>query len=351
MARLTDLKVIEVSLVDKAANKRKFLVYKNEGVSNMNEVTLQLNDGLEALFKALAEAANKDGSFSKYLEAVQKEDVQKSLTSLEDKDIVTIIKATEDKDAKDALIKVIEKALPLDVIAAILKSGDEVETEIVKAGVSDKAKDALRVAVRALSIAKGELPKDLMATIAKVGNFEMPAPVEVQDPSEIKKNEDGSLDLSGIPKEMRPAVEQLWKQQEAATVKAEETERVLKAEREERITKEHITKAEGYKNLSVEVDKFGPILKKVSEALNKDELAEFDRVLKGADDSLEGFLKEIGSNAGNEDADDKSAFGQLTKAAEVIAKRDNITKEQAFVKAMDENPDLAAKDQEESEAA
>jgi len=144
-------------------------------------------------------------------------------------------------------------------------------------------------------------------------------------------------------------VEELWKANETnaeaikkAEAKAEETDKILKAERDERLLKEFVTKADGFKNLSVKSDVFGKILKKISAALSDDENKELDRVLKSADDNITNLFKEYGHD--NDNDDDASAVAQLEKAAVTIAKRDGITKEVAFVKAMDENPELAKKE-------
>ena len=62
MSELTDLEVIEVSLVDKAANKRNFLILKNKGDGNMNELILNVEQGHEEILKAIADALKVDGA-------------------------------------------------------------------------------------------------------------------------------------------------------------------------------------------------------------------------------------------------------------------------------------------------
>ena len=69
-------------------------------------------------------------------------------------------------------------------------------------------------------------------------------------PVSFSKRDDGSYDLTGVPEEMQATVEEICKQHDAAIQKAAELEEILKAERDERLRRDFVEKAEKeYANL------------------------------------------------------------------------------------------------------
>ena len=355
MAELSHIDVGEVSLVDKAANKRKFLILKTEGDQDMPELILEVKKGSEDFFKNLAESVTKDDSIIKDIENVQKEDVRKSLSLVTTDDAVkAVLKAMEDDAVKGAIEAVSTSKTSMDIISAVAADSDvdkEVEAVVNKAEGSGESKlnisQAIKAALKALKTAKAELPGDVLDTLAKFSGIKK----AVDGLVGIKKNEDGSLDLRDVPENMKATVSSLFKSSEDAIKKAEETEKVLKAERDERLNAAFIEKAEGYDHLALDSKKVGPILKKMAEALTKEEYSEIDTVLKGASGSLEELFKIKGKDGTGDDDNDNSAYGQLAKKAESISKRDKITPQQAFVKALDEYPELAAQERAEKKSA
>lgn len=355
MAKLSQIDVGEVSLVDKAANKRKFLILKSKGEEDMPELILEVKKGSEDFFKNLAESVIKDDSILKVIESVQDENVRKSLDLVTGDDVVkAILKAMEDDTVKATLEIVSKSKTSMGVISAIAKDSDidaDVEAAINKAeGTGEKKLNiaqAIKAALKALSTAKADLPKDIMDTLAKFSGIKK----AVSGLTGIRKNDDGSLDLSDVPENMHATVTALFKSNEEATRKVEETEKVLKAERNERLNAAFIEKAQGYTRLSMDATTFGPILKKMAEDLTNEEFAEVERVLKAASNSLDELFKAKGVDGGSNEDDDNSAYSQLAKKAEVIAKRDGITPQQAFVKALDEYPKLAEQEREEKKAS
>jgi hypothetical protein len=310
MSELSELDVVEVSLVDKAANKRQFLVMKSQdGGSNMNELILNCEDGMEDVLEAVAKV---------------------------DKGTADILKSilADDKNVAEAIAKAAEEIRP-----------------------------AMSMALKALATVKKDLGTGALEMIAKALEIELPTvEVEVEKAADgeddeakkaIKKaapgvvfKEDGSPDFATVPEEVRPMLEMLWKQNEESVKKATAMELTLKAERDDRLNKEFITKAEDFKHLSVEAAKFGPILKNAFEKLDQSEYDELMRVLKAADKGMSEVFKETGSE-NDDDNGEATATQKLEKHASTIAKRDGISLEVAFVKAMDEYPDLAAQERSE----
>jgi hypothetical protein len=329
---LHEVEVVEVSLVDKAANKRKFLVTKSDKGGHTMTDELVLNVENEEVANVLKSITEMDGD---KIAAI------KSLSELDQDTLATLMKYESDDE---------------DLTAAIQK-----------AGISDKAQKAVKVALQALSAVKDELGGDIMKKLAAAGGFPFPAgdkkkPEEDDKMTEkqktqksaeggdvmalVKKDADGNADFSDVPENVRPLVAQLWKQNEEAIRKAEETETILKQERDQRVLKEFIQKAEGFQHLGVEPTKFGAILKACKESLDESMFTELERVLKTADEKMAPLFKELGT--GGEGDDDQSAYAQLEKKAQEIRKSEgSLSFEQAFVKAVDQNPDLAQKEREE----
>ena len=124
MPELFDLDVQEVSLVDKAANKRKFLVLKahGKGATKMetNELILDVEDGFEDIIKAVALSDNPSEA---------------------------------------------EKQLE----------------EIAKAAkLSDKGKKACQMALRVLQAVKTDMPKDMMKKLAEMAGYGYAPPEETK---------------------------------------------------------------------------------------------------------------------------------------------------------------------------
>lgn len=125
---------------------------------------------------------------------------------------------------------------------------------------------------------------------------------------------------------------------------AQEATDLAKAEREIRVTREFVAKADEYRALPLEGTVFGPVLKAASEKLSKEENDELIRVLKAADEQIakSDLFKEQGrSTDGNPEA--AGATEGLNKAVADLRKSDpTLSSFQAIQRATRENPELAA---------
>lgn len=131
--------------------------------------------------------------------------------------------------------------------------------------------------------------------------------------------------------------ERLTKSEEAT----ESANTIAKAERETRLNKEFLAKAEGFVTLPIEAAKFGPILKSVSEKLTKEESDALDSVLKSYDEQIRQseLFKEMGTSLPGEKTG--SAIAEVQTKAEALRKADpELTAEQALGKAMTDDRDL-----------
>ena len=122
-----------------------------------------------------------------------------------------------------------------------------------------------------------------------------------------------------------------------AEARATEAETIAKAERDERLRRDYIAKAEGFKHLPNDADTLGRLLRAVDEKLNPADAEELGKILKAADGALESakLFDELGSTS------IVKGSASLESAAEEIRKTDpSLTREQAIAKALENNPAL-----------
>lgn len=182
--------------------------------------------------------------------------------------------------------------------------------------------------------------EELEAALAKA---KATSPGEGGDQSDTTEDKKPAINKAELAPEVREALEKA----EADTVKAEEriakaekdaTEagEIAKAERDQRVGREFVVKAEGFKALPINPSDFGPVLKSVSEKLTKEESEALDTVLKAADEQIAAgeLFKEMGRSGGTGTGDD-NALSQAQRKAEELRKSDSsLTPEAALEKAM-----------------
>jgi colicin import membrane protein len=202
-----------------------------------------------------------------------------------------------------------------------------------------KAQDDAKAATDAL--AKAEADKATQA--ARIAELEKTAePVDKGDEK---------VDLSKADPATRAYIEKMEADRAADRERAEKAERtaneateIAKAERDARITREFVTKAEGYRALVVKADEFGPVLKEASEKLSKAAFDEIERVLKAADEALSStdLFKEQGRAREAQKAD--SAYAEaVTRAAELRKSDAKLSQADAIAAVFKADPDLQAR--------
>lgn len=167
--------------------------------------------------------------------------------------------------------------------------------------------------------------------------------VEKRDPDTgLALKDDGTPDWGAVDEPMRAMAKAMWAQKE----KTAELEKRLADEKAASVAKAYVTKAGSYEHLAVKPEEFGPLLHKAAGAMTEDEFGELDRVLRAADEAAASnlFAQKGASDRGQGFSKAEDA---LDAKAKEIAKRDSISYEQAFVKALDENHDLAAAERHE----
>ena len=157
---------------------------------------------------------------------------------------------------------------------------------------------------------------------------------------QVSKNEEAAqqeAEQEDILKAADPEIVAIVK---AAEERAEAAEVIAKAERDFRLEREFISKAQSLDNLSVDADAFGKVLKNAAEALSQEDFDALMSTLEGANSSVEAgaVFAEVGKASSFDNDGPTSA---LNKAAASLRESDSdLTPEQAIAKAVTENPSL-----------
>ena len=130
---------------------------------------------------------------------------------------------------------------------------------------------------------------------------------------------------------------------------ANDAENLAKAETDRRETAEMIAKAEkDMANVpSTTPVELGPLLKRAKNALIEADYNTLEKALVAASAAIKAgeLLKEVGTTGANAGSNANDQLNSLAKAINIA--NPNLTKEQAFVKALDQNPNLYAQYQNE----
>lgn len=163
--------------------------------------------------------------------------------------------------------------------------------------------------------------------------------------ADLKKAEDSGLivkseeeQFEALLEKADPAVRVLLKKQADDLAAAQ---KIAKEERDERISKEFISKAQAMPMLAEDKTEFAGLLRKAHEALGED-YAKFETILKTANEQIAkgNLFAELGRDGG-EVTVSKSVEA---KASEFQKAEPGLTREQAIAKAYDADPNLLAAD-------
>lgn len=324
---LTDLEAVEVSLVDEAANRRRFLLLKNEAGRSSGPAlgTGEGGENVNRVLKALLET-----------EAEGEKKLLKQMLTDEDGEPIDV--PEEAKEALTGAIRLLlayQDELPDDLVRRLMALLEEPPPPAEGEPAPDDAAAASEPVAQQAEGSREEEEEAVQQrrddAINKRRGRRSFMPV---------KKADGSYDLSGIPADMRPVIEALWKEHETAVAKAKQLEATLKAERDERLTKEFVEKAAALKSLPMNPAEMGPVFKKLAEAAPK-EWAAVEGVLKAANEQLakSALFHEFGTAGG---AASGSAWGRVVQMADqMVRKAENgLTREQAIAKVLEQHPDL-----------
>lgn len=297
------MKIEEVSAVDKAATRKKFLLIKKDTEEEFEKRTLDdVLDNKEAR-KEMWDTVDA------FYTAINDTMYNSELSEME--------KANQIQASSDQL------ANRMNEIAPDLAKRFDVEkiVENVQKRLSDEG---------------GENMPELKDLLEKIEDEDIRKGIEAHVEELMKEEEvvegveeEEVIDKSELPEELRKRFEDLEK-------KAAVAEEIAKKEREKRLDIEFNKRAKEFATVG-EVDKIASILKRVSE----DEELQFDveEILKSAQERLEktDLFKETGDSGSNA-SDAEEAIEKKTK--ELMKSDTSLTYAQAQRKILQENPDL-----------
>jgi len=293
---LRELETVEVSLVDKGANKRTFAIKKSE----KKEM-----DVIEAILAAPFEKGEA------IIERLKKAELSEQ--------------AVEGIKSAVQILSAFQEEVPANLLKDLMALGgfskQEEEEEEEKPEVAEEAAP------------EGETP-------------------EADEEEEAEKQEDEEEDeeemqkrLAALPKNMRSMVEQLWKSNKSAITKAEELEaKIKKAEDEKRLSEcVAIAKAE-FSALPVKADNLGSFIKSLDGMDNADFVL---GLLRSSNEMIaaNGLTTEIGKSTSA--TNDKTSIAKAERMADALMEKEGITKAKALANVWKNNPSLYAEYQQE----
>lgn len=231
----------------------------------------------------------------------------------------------------------------------IIKTAEELAADLAKAEkdaleATEKHEAELQKAQDALK--KAEEERD--AAVAKADTPPKKAPTT---------DGDGDGDEDESEQEMSKAMQAKLEKAEADRVALEkrvtDAEELAKSERDLRVTSEFITKAEGYTSLSVKPAEFGPVLKRISEKVEKADFEVLEQLLDASNEQVSkgDLYRELGSSVGGQAKPD-TAYAEVQQKAEVLRKSDpKLSKGEAEARVMSEDRELQARHVAESRGA
>lgn len=298
---IIDMKIEEVSAVDKAATRKKFLLIKKEGDDTFSKRTLEdvldNNEAVNTMWKTV------DAFYIAINDTMQ-----------------------------DSMLSETEKASQIQASAEQLSSKlNDIAPDLAKKLDVEKIVENVK---KRLSDEGGETNMNLEEILEKIEDEEVKKAVKtlvdnLKEEKDINKKDDDVINKAELPEELRKQFKEL----EDKVAMAEE---IAKAEREKRLEIEFNKKAQNYSTVG-DVDKIASILKRVAD---DDELqSDVEEVLKSAQERLESgdLFKSLGDDGKNV-TDAEEAIEKKTR--ELMKNDTSLTFAKAQAKVLQENPDL-----------
>jgi len=310
-AVLTEIDTVEVSLVDRGANKKRFALRKQERTMK-TKMTKAQKDTLTKLLAGL-KVAEVPTKLAKALEGLSEPARQAVLQAMG-------ILAAARGDLPEGVLQACMEAVGIE-------SADDLIDLIAPAEPSAGDSEPTAQADSPPSTTGEPMPVDPMKS----------APVAKLDDAareQIAKAEKSAAEATA-------QLATLKKQAEEGETKRVALEKQVKEERDARLTKEFIAKAEKLSHLPVKADELGPVLKALHDVA-PEQAAKVEKFLEQSNEKLktvDQLLKEHGHSrdAGGE----TSAWAQLQKVAAELRKADaKLTEPQSITKAMELHPKL-----------
>ncbi len=318
--KLEDLDVVEVSFVPKAANKRKFLLYKAA-------------DGADQVAEKDSPAAS-----DVHVDAASALDKKKKKR-----------KAKPDDDATPGGVVSKEAMMHEDILKALegeLEGADEVDVTLKEAKVSERGMSAIKAALMILKAFKDDIAEAVGQQVPVLAGWAAPEPVEVI--KEVIKEVEVAPKTEAVKKaevlesaspEVKAELEKLWKANDASIKKQTELEATIKAEQDAAELSTFVQKAStDFARLPAKAAELGQALQMISKAASNGEADLIDRILKAANEAIAKASEEVGAGGGPEETDVMARVD--AQAAEMVKKGEAKSPSHAVTMIFEKNPEL-----------
>lgn len=353
--QLVDLSINEVSGVDKAANMRTFLVVKSANAS-----TDTFKDKLTKAAKAFGTAigiVKEDGGAMDMYAVLQEQTAMDNRWDRHDtmydlfyplmESIDSICEDATCTDKTTAVKTSLQQFSDLMISSGIIKSTDYTDSlkkfseefaQITDPAFIEKSKFSIDdTHLQAMQLCVDMVKQAVEALPGKV-NSESKGGEDDMKPEEIKKAVD-----EAVAKAVETATTTLQKEntdlkESLATLKKSQDEQLMNIQKSA-----HVAFFKDLKGLEGDDVEMGAILFKCSVALEKADFEKLQSVLKTANERIVtgDLLKEVGAEG--EGSESTDVVKQVEAAAAELRKADaSLTKEQAFTKALSNDPKLYA---------
>ena len=339
--KLVNMQIKEVSIVDKGANGKKFLIVKRaeddpvlEGGGNLKK---SISSKIMSFLKSAFDVEDKspvDFNTAMAISQKQEEDWKKDSLLY---DGIWALRDSIDSISDDETLD--------DKQSAVLQSLSQFfsylnQNEIIKAGKKISA-DRMK-ALKDIYASLGDL-------LTGVSNEE-----KGDDDNVAKKDHvEGCMCEPCIAKRNTVAKsasipEEIQKRMDTLEKRNQDLETQLKKQNDEAKNKEFIAKASSYTSLGMKADEIGPVLKRMAE-LDPEGYAKIEATLAAANEQISkgDLFKEAGSDGVGESDITKRVEGM----AKEIQKRENCTIEKARTIVYKENPEMYTAYQNEMRGA
>ena len=321
---LTDLETVEVSLVPAGANlKKRFPIMKRDEDSSMSDILHAVIDAQtsdESHFDKVAKSANLSEEAAAAVKGAMK-----------------ILNAYSDMIPAEQALAVVSEGLGVKK-ATEFEEGKESEG----AKLSDEEEDEEEEEVKELSEMITESEKATEFEEGKESEGTTIADEEEDEAEKAKKENPDSLQksLDALDPAIREQVTALWKSQKEAIAKADKLEKSLAKERDERVRKEFISKAQTEFRFvpGKSPEELGLMLKSLY-AMDSQIAKDIEGIFKSVSAMVEkgDLLDELGSSMTGEAASG-SAYSKLDNIAKSRVAKSDESYAKAFEKSMRENP-------------
>ena len=343
---LTDVETLEVSLVPQGANmKKRFPVLKSAEKKEMSDI-------LHAVIDA---PSSEDTKFDQVVKSSKLGENAEAGEAL--KGAMKILNAYSDSISPEDAIGVMAEGFGIQKAEYKKAEDEEEEEEEDKMAKEDeefaegKESEGATLADEEAEKEDEEFAEGKESEGATLADEEAEKEHEEGHEEEAEKAEDEEEEedeekieksLKSLPRNVRKQMTSLFKSQKQAIAKAEKLEKALKVERDVRLRKEFISKAQkDFPYVPGKSPEEIGLMLKTLHGLAPKIATDLEGIFKSVSVTIEktGLLKELGSGMSS-GGDSASAYGKLDGIARGAVKKSGVSYAKAFETAMNQNPEL-----------